>query len=203
MSEALHRAIRDALRDAQAYAAHDVTVSTFLDATRPLHADDTILYRAVYTIFRALPARLLRGSTLNISTYDTEEGVELLWEGREPAQQEAPSESSLRVVYGRGPHGDLLEIALRALEEFCDVRAGYVQTSRERVDSSTSFDRPAYIIRRVRAHIPARQPPAALGVGSGHPAVDANAPATMPGEEDAREGSTFRARLPPARRALA
>lgn len=173
MAQSLHRAIHDALRDQSGYAAKDILVGTFLEATRPLDADDTVLYRAVYTIFRALPARVLPGSTLNISTYDVENGVELEWEWREAMDPRAPTGADLHALLRHGPHGDLVGIALSALEQFCNLRAGYVETTRERVEASTSFDRPPYVVRRVLAHIPAK-PSTAGGVREG--AVPPTAP---------------------------
>lgn len=182
MAETLHRAIRDALRDAS-YASRDITVATFLDATRPLDADETLLYRCVYTIFRALPARLLRGSTLNISTCDIEDGIELVWEGREAVTADG-NVNDARAALARGPHGDLLDIAFGALEHFCHVRAGHVESTRGRVVSGSSFDRPPYVVRRVLAHIPALTPPSR---------VDAAVPSRPPTNEQESPGAPGRA----------
>lgn len=154
MADALHRAIEDALRDAPAYEGKGILVTTLLEARRPLHAEGSLLYRAVYTIFRALPDRLLPGSLLSISTTDVDDGVELVWEGREALVDGSPRAGGLRDLLGQGPHGDLITIALQALETYCNVRAGFVETRSRRVESS-SFERPAHVVRRVTAHIPA------------------------------------------------
>lgn len=172
MADALHRAIRDALRDGQGYANRGILVTTVLEATRPLKADDSLLYRAVYTIFRALPDRLLRGTTLNVATHDTQDGVELMWEGREemrelPAEVDGPTRRKLSA----GRHADLVEIAYMALEDLCAVRAGHIEVLRERIGESSSFARPAHILRRVTAYIPAVEetPPESAPGSAGPP----------------------------------
>jgi hypothetical protein len=155
MSKALHEAILDALEDPR-YAERGILVTALLDATLPLDADESLLSRSVYTIFRALPDRLLSGTTLCVATVDLPEGgVELAWEAKERSPSGAPERGDdLRALLGRGPHGDLVEIALLALERFCLVRAGCVDTYRERVGSASSFERPSHVIRRVVAVIP-------------------------------------------------
>ena len=189
MAEALHRAIEDALRDGVGYERRGILVAKALEATRPLDADESLLYRAVYTIFRALPERLLQGTVLSIGTRDVEDGVELVWEGREPLHEaEEPPGKDLRALLGHGPHGDLVDIALRALESFCHMRAGFVETTRQRTVSS-SFARPAHVVRRVRALVPTA-PGARSPVAPGREAPPGPAPETPP-----RPGSLPRAPL--------
>ncbi|HVM45871.1 MAG TPA: hypothetical protein VM582_08050 [Candidatus Thermoplasmatota archaeon] len=150
LAQTLHRAILDALADSPGYAERGILTLPALEATLPLHAEDSLLYRAIYTIFRALPERLVPGTMLSISTIDTPEGVELMWEGKE----RTPAEGALRDVLASGPYGDLLELAVLALEGFCNMRAGYVESVRETSPSASSFERPPYIVRRVTALIP-------------------------------------------------
>ena len=154
MAQALHQAIRDAL-DEPSYAERGILVATVLEATTPLDAEASLLHRSVQTIFRALPGRLVPGTTLCIATSDLPEGgVELTWESRERLDPNA-APTDLRTLLGAGPHGDLLDIAMLALERFYHVRAGYVDTRREAVASASSFERPPHVIRRVVAVIPA------------------------------------------------
>lgn len=173
MSRILHQAIRDALRDAPGYQERGILVSQFLDATADLSADETLLYRAVYTIFRALPERLMRGSLMLVATEDVEGGIQLTWEGREPA--DLPHAGDVRDLLRAGPHGDLLEIAMVALERFCQARAGYVETTVERVQTASAFERPPHAIRRVVAFLP-RRPVESGPVGNVHPPKAAEVP---------------------------
>lgn len=154
MSRVLHRAILDALRDAQDYREKGILVSPLLEATVDLAAHESVLYQAVYTLFRALPSRLLPGSLLLVSTQDVEGGVELLWEGREPFSPEPEGRDVLNLLRS-GPHGDLLEIAMLALERFCEARAGYVEQRVEPGSTSSAFERAPYVVRRVAAYLPA------------------------------------------------
>ena len=160
MTHPLHKAIYDALKD-PAYADKGILVTTILEATQNLDADESLLYRAVYTIFRALPGRLLPGTTLAISTFDLPEGgIELTWEGRERIEPEDAGATDLRSILGQGPHGDLVEIAILALQRYCNMRAGHLDSRRDKVGESSSFARPAHIVRRVVAVIPATMPSA-------------------------------------------
>jgi hypothetical protein len=153
MSDVLHRAILDSLRDAPGYREKGILVAPLLEATTPLAADEALLYQVAYTIFCTMPDRLLPGSLFHVATQDAGMGVQLQWEGREPLR-EAPTSSTARGVLGRGPHGDLLEIAMLALERFCQARAGFVDVVAERVPTSSAFTRPAHVVRRVVAFLP-------------------------------------------------
>lgn len=189
LAKVLHQAILDAVRDAQRYDERGILPSLVLEATADLAADESILYQAVYTIFLALPDRLLAGSVLRVTTEDVDGGVRLSWSAKEEVVH-APAdggEGDLRAVLGRGPHGDLVDIALLALERFCRVRAGFVETRKERVLASSSFGFPAHVAREVTAFIPAKRTPAG---GSGVPATHAD-PAG-PVREEPREAGGVR-----------
>jgi|SRR5581483_1380751 len=155
MSSVLHRAILDGLRDAPAYGERGILVLPLLEATLDLGAHETLLYQAVYTLVRALPDRLLRGSPFVITTTDAPGGVELAWEGREPAERAAGG-GDLRGALRLGPHGDLLDIALLALERFCDARSGFIETRESPIDSASAFPRPPHVLRRVVAFLPTK-----------------------------------------------
>ena len=154
MARALHRAIHDALRDSKAYASRGILVSTALTAKTDLHAPEALLHRAIYTLFAALPWRIVPDSTLLITTYDVEGGVELLWEGREEWTHPAQDRDALR----DGPHGDLVDIALTALRTFCAMREGRVEVEHEPLPSSPRFPRGTSARRRVTAFLPAAPP---------------------------------------------
>lgn len=152
VATALHAAIVKALRDSRAYGERGILVSPLLTATKPLDAPPALLHSAVYTLFCALPHRLVRGSTMLIATEDVDGGIELVWECREePAFGVADLHASLR----GGPHGDLVDIALRALESFCDLRAGSVETMLVPAPASPQFPRGDAVLRRVTAFLPA------------------------------------------------
>lgn len=151
LAEHLHAAIHDALRDSTAYASRGILVSTALTARHDLHASNEVLYRAMYTLFCAMPWRLARDTTFFISTVDVDGGIELEWEGRE---ESAEAEGALRDVLRAGPHGDLVDIALAALEQFCDARAGAVRTDLVPLPSSPRFPRGSLAVRRVSVFLP-------------------------------------------------
>lgn len=126
----VNRAVADALRDAQAtYAARGIRVVASLLATVELQTADRALYEAVYTVFRGLPLRLVRGSELHVWTQDRAGGdVELAWEAREPTggppldASVAPTDEA-RLLLREGPYGDLLEVALLGLDALCRARS--------------------------------------------------------------------------------
>lgn len=165
MAETLHRAIIDALRDSKGYGARGILVSLALTANTDLRAaPEELLHRSVYTLFAALPWRLVPDSTLFISTADVDGGVELVWEGREePAFAGSEPGQALR----EGPHGDLVDIALTALRTFCAMRDGRVDVELTSVPSSPRFTRGVAVRRRVTAFLPARphETPAPEGAG--------------------------------------
>lgn len=199
MSEALHQAIRDALRDGRGYEERGILPATLLEATLPLHADEGLLYQSVYTIFLALPGRLLAGSVLRITTQDVEGGVRLRWASREVLPPGASPEGDLRTALSGGTHGDLVEIALHALERFCHMRAGFVEVRPGRLWSSSSFRTPDHVEREVEAFIPTRAP----GPGVPHTvpvARDAGAAPPAPRDARAAEGRSGASRWPPRRR---
>lgn len=154
MARALHRAISDALRDAPGYATRGVLPALVLEAHADLEEHEGLLYQAVYTIFVALPERLLPGSVLRVTTEDGEDGVILTWTAKEAME---PREEDLATALGRGPHGDLLAIAFLALDRFCRMRAGSVIERRGPVQASSSFGYPAHAVRTVTATIPSRR----------------------------------------------
>lgn len=193
MSTILHRAIRDGIRDAHAYHERGILVSQLLEATVDLMADESLLYQSVYTIFRALPARLLAGSILLVSTEDVEGGVQLTWEGREPAEGTRAEGTDVRNLLRVGPHGDLMEIALVALERFCQARAGYVESTVERVPIASAFERPPHVIRRVVAFLPTRS--GALSAGQSTPAR-AGGQSRAPWPSDPKRGRELGLREP-------
>lgn len=84
-----------------------------------LSADDDVLEEALSVIFRALPARLLAGSVLYVTTRDRAGGdVELSWEARDEPAAEPRADALLR----EGPYGDLLGLAILGLAEICRTR---------------------------------------------------------------------------------
>lgn len=151
MSQALHAAIRHALADSPGYRLRGILLSTVLDATLDLRVPNDVLYNAVYTLFAALPSRLVPGTSVFISTVDVRGGVELTWECREEVSLDA---RELRDALRRGPHGDLVEIAYHALEAFCGLRAGECVAERALVPASPQFPRGDAVLRRVRAFLP-------------------------------------------------
>lgn len=151
MSRILHRAIRDALRDAPAYEARAIAVSAVLESTADLDADENVLYDAVYRLFTAMPERLVRGSVLLITTQDTKDATELAWNAREDFASDIAPGASLTAGY---PAGSPIVAALGDLERYCRMRAGYVDARVQTVKNSSSFARPAYLHRRVVAHLP-------------------------------------------------
>lgn len=166
MAETLHRAIVDALRDSKVYGSRGILVSLALTATTDLRAaPEQLLHRSIYTLFAALPWRLIPGSTLFISTCDIDGGIELVWEGREePSDPGADLAQALR----GGPHGDLVDIALTALRTFCALREGRVEVELTPLPSSPRFARGVALRRRVTAVLPARPHEApALAAGEG------------------------------------
>lgn len=135
-------------------------MSLALTANTDLRAPEQLLHRAVYTLFAAMPWRLIPDSTFFVATYDVEGGIELVWEGREePAFESEGLDASLR----EGPHGDLVDIALTALRSFCAMREGRVEVQRAEVPASPRFPRGVAIRRRVTAFLPQgpTDPPAA------------------------------------------
>lgn len=122
-----------------------------LDACCDLKAEDEVLYNSVYTLFCAMPWRLVPGTTLYVHTLDVPGGVELAWECREAASL---SDGDLRRVLRQGPHGDLVDIACAALEQFCGLRAGECLSERALVPASPHFPRGEAVQRRVRAYLP-------------------------------------------------
>jgi hypothetical protein len=173
MSDVLHRAILDALRDAPGYRQKGILVSPILEATAPLAAHETLLDQAVYTIFCTLPHRLVQGSILHVATYDVGGGVQLLWEGREPLREE-PGPGTVAGLLREGPHGDLLHVAMRALERFCHARSGFVDVVVEQGPSASAFSRPPRVVRRVLAFLP--------GPGGAAPAEPVRVPLEAPGQ---------------------
>lgn len=174
MASALHKAILDALAS-PSYGERGILVNALLEATSPSYANERLLYQCVFTIFRALPERLVPGTTLDVATSDLPDGgIEIFWEGKERLPPDAEAGRDLRELMGHGPHGDLVEIAIIALERYCNMHAGHVDTYRERVASASSFERPAHIIRRVLAVLPAPARTATYGsrsttTSSSHP----------------------------------
>ena len=157
LADALHRAISDALRDSKAYSSRGILVSVALTAKTDLHAPEALLHRAVYTLFAALPWRLVPDSALFIATFDMDGGIGLVWEGREEPVYDGEGLEQLR----EGPHGDLVDIALTALRSFCALRDGHVEVERVEVPSSPRFPRGIAIRRRVAAFLPAVPGPVA------------------------------------------
>lgn len=152
MSRTLHAAIRHAVADSPAYRSRGILVSLLLEAEADLRVGDDVLYNAVYTLFCALPHRILPGTSMVVSTFDVQGGVELRWECRE---EPTLTEGDLRQVLRQGPHGDLVDIAFAALERFCGLRAGDCLTDLAPVPASPHFPRGVALHRRVRAFLPA------------------------------------------------
>lgn len=151
MSRVLHKAIRDALRDTPAYEARAIAVSAVLEATADLEAEASILYDAVHRLFAAMPARLVRGSVLLITTQDAKDATELAWDAREDYRETVEGAQTLTAGY---KPDEPIALALTDLERFCQLRAGYVHARVQAVRNSSSFERPAYVHRRVIAHLP-------------------------------------------------
>ena len=154
----VNQAVRDALRDAQdAYAARGILVVPSLDATVTLATHDRLLYQAIYTIFRGLPARLAPGASLFVSTADRAGGdVELTWEAREdPGHAPAVPDPDPRILLRHGPYGDLLEVAMLGLGSFCRVRAAAMERPEPaRPLSATALDLSPKVRRRFSFLIP-------------------------------------------------
>lgn len=140
-------------------------MSAVLEARSDLHVEGSLLYNAVYTLFSAMPSRLVAGTTMYIATLDVPGGVELSWECREEPQYGIAAGSharsdgeggkgGLREILTQGPHGDLSEIAFSALEQFCGLRAGECVTERMVIPASPHFPRGDALLRRVRAFLP-------------------------------------------------
>lgn len=125
----MDRAIRDALRDAEtACRARDVRVDASLEARGVLLNRDGLLYQAVYTIFRAIPDRLPHGGTLRVTTRMMAGGdVELAWEAAPTSPGGDSAAPDAIEALSSGPHGDLLELAVLALERYCRARLGAFQ----------------------------------------------------------------------------
>lgn len=168
MARVLHQAIQDAIRDAKGFEERSILVTAVLEATHDLDARETVLYQSVYTIFSAMPERLVRGSLFQVSTMDVENAVQLSWEAREEPTLMPAGQDVYRVMT-YGPHGDLVGIALRALERFCQVRAGYLESRFQEVRNSSSFAQPDYIVRRVVAVIPCKPETLAAGQAIAEP----------------------------------
>ena len=151
MSQALHAAIRHALADSPAYGARGILVTTILEAKADLRVPTDVLYNAVYTLFCALPWRLVPGTSMLVTTLDVPGGVELTWECRE---EPTTNEKGLRDALRHGPHGDLADIAYAALERFCGLRAGECLAQRTLVPASPRFPRGDAVLRRVRVFLP-------------------------------------------------
>lgn len=151
------RAILAALRDsADEYEAHGILVVTDLAPTSGLRTNDEIVYRAVTTIFRALPRRLARGAVLRIATHPRAGGdVELIWEAREDIgmSRNVGSHDPLHVL-ATGPHGDLLNVAVTALEEICRARGGLVEQDHQEPPLSSGLLREPTLRRRYLFLIP-------------------------------------------------
>lgn len=171
----VNQAVRDALRDAEdAYASRGILVVPSFEATTRLATHDDLLYQAVYTIFRGLPARLPPGASLLVSTADRAGGdVELAWEAREdPAQAPAPPDPDPRVLLRHGPYGDLLEVALLGLDALCRVRAAAKEEpDAERRPSATALDLSPRVRRRFSFLVPSLErayfdPPRAGGAAA-------------------------------------
>lgn len=150
MARALHEAIQDALAG-PGYQDQAILASHVLEATHPIDTDEATLYRCVHAFFSSLPRRLIPGSVFLVTTTDVDDGIELAWEAREvPKDDYRPGEG----IYGAYDHDEPLARALRDLERYCDLRAGYVRTTYEKVQNSSSFRRPDHIHRRVVAKLP-------------------------------------------------
>lgn len=145
------------MRDSRAYAGRGILASVILEATTPLDEVEDVLYRSVYTLFAAMPWRLVPGSRLLIHTADVPGGVELTWEAREEAGAE---EGGVHTALAAGPHGDLVEIAFHALERFCAARAGETETRLTELPRAGYMPPRPVLLRRVRVMIPAAPQPA-------------------------------------------
>ncbi|HET6403953.1 MAG TPA: hypothetical protein VFH78_04850 [Candidatus Thermoplasmatota archaeon] len=151
MSVVLHRAIRDALEGTPAYHEKGILVSQVLEATHNVAGRESDLYDAVYRLFSAMPARLVRGSVFLVTTQDVEDGVELAWDAREEPRAGYTTGQGLHAAYEAD---EPIARALRQLETACQMRSGYLRASYEEVSNSSSFPRQPYLHRRVVAHLP-------------------------------------------------
>lgn len=151
MTSPVNRAVLDGLRDAAAtYDSKGLLVVTLLDATLGANRAEPALCRAVYTIVRVLPLRAASGSLVHIATRDMENGIEITWE-----TWEDPSKADKRGPTAQGLMGDLLEVALLALEDVCRAHMGVLEQLEAPVERTSSvFERGARIRRRVRARVP-------------------------------------------------
>lgn len=118
--------IREALRDgAPSYAARGIVVEEDLRGETLLATSERVLETALYTIFRGLPARLAPGARLRISTRDRAGGdIELSWLAEETR---AAGDGHAHPLAQDEAYGDLLELALAGLEQFCRARSGHVE----------------------------------------------------------------------------
>lgn len=152
----VNEAVVEALRDAaDVLDERGILVIPHLEATRPL-PHGRVLHQAVYTIFRGLPERMPRGATLYVSTRDAPgPGVELAWESREDAALAPVEAPSARDVLGRGPHGDLLELAILGLETLCGVHARHAGSRESLARGLSGLDLAPRVQRRYVFVIPA------------------------------------------------
>lgn len=147
----VNRAVRDALRDAEAeYAERGILIVPLLSATTRLRTHEDVLYQSVYTIFRGLPARLPRGAVLYVATEDRAGGdVELTWEAREEPGAKAAAdddsscaareEDEVAARLRQGPYGDLFEVALLGLDALCRSRGVLMERHEEATRPTTSI----------------------------------------------------------------
>lgn len=144
-------AIQRALRDgASAYAERGIMVVEHLEATARLDTVEPVLDEAIYTIFRGLPYRLSPGATLVVSTHDRAGGdIELFWEARELVDAAVVGEP-LR----KGPHADLLELALDGLARFCRARGVHEDQQPIRAGTSNFLQLAPHVRRRYLFLIP-------------------------------------------------
>jgi hypothetical protein len=145
----VNAAIEAALRaSADAYEARGILVIRHLEATLRLQTEEPVLMQALTTIFRGLPERLAPAATLLIRTRDRAGGdIELVWEAREAPYQQAPG-ATRQEPLARGPYGDLLELAVAGLQEFCRVRTGYREQEDPAMDAGSTFLTLAPHVRR-------------------------------------------------------
>lgn len=132
-----------------------ILVASMLKPASGLRTSDEVVYQAVYTIFRGLPARLVDGATLRVSTHARAGGdVELVWEAAETAPPASRASGSTPAeVLAEGPFGDLFEVALVALEDVCRARGGLSERVEEAPASSAILREPV-VHRRYMFLIP-------------------------------------------------
>lgn len=156
----VNAAIEDALNDAaEAYAAQDVRVEARLEATLDLDTHPGTLYQALYTIFACTPHRVARGSVVRIRTEDRAgRDIEVTWERKMADDTPEGDGLALQHLLGDGRHGDLMELALLALEHACHARTGHfaITTSEEPLLADSAADVVPGVYRRVLALIPSR-----------------------------------------------